>query len=344
MKTGSSVVVSSFVALALCACSSGTPTRSEGAGVAGSSGPGTAGTGAGVAGGAGGSGSLGSSAGAAGTAAGAAGATTTTSGEGGAGSFAGASGSSGEAGAAGPAGASGHDGGVTATGGAAGGPTDAGAPADVASRGNRVLIYTRSTGFVHSSTPAAAAAITKSAATFGLVCETSQDQTKFTAAGLAPYAGIVLVATAGEPFGSPGTAQIQALVDYVEGGGGLVGIENANHAYDTSVPYISLVGGDFNGHSGYGPDTCFSDGMHPSNVKLPAMFSVTDEIYYTSKFNPDNQIVLRCGSDKRAISWVRTQGKGRVFYTTLGHDDHSWTMPPLVDGHVVPGLLWSMGR
>jgi type 1 glutamine amidotransferase len=35
---------------------------------------------------------------------------------------------------------------------------------------------------------------------------------------------------------------------------------------------------------------------------------------------------------------------GRVFYTTLGHDDHSWTMPPLVDDHVIPGLLWAMGR
>ena len=85
-------------------------------------------------------------------------------------------------------------------------------------------------------------------------------------------------------------------------------------------------------------------GMHPTNVKLPAMFPVTDEIYYTSKFNPDNVVVLRCGSDKRAISWVRQQGSGRVFYTTLGHDNHSWTMPPLVDDHVIPGLLWTIGR
>jgi type 1 glutamine amidotransferase len=246
-------------------------------------------------------------------------------------------GGSGTGGAAGAAAGTGgaHEDGGTSTGGDGAVNT---------ARGNKVLIYTRSTGFVHSSTPTAAAAITKSATALGLVCETSMDQTKFTPAGLAPYAAIILVATAGEPFGSPGTAQVQALVDWVNGGGALVGIENANHAYDSSVPYISLVGGDFNGHSGYGPDTCYSDGMHPSNVKLPAMFSVTDEIYYTSKYNPDNIAVLRCGSDKRPISWVRQQGMGRVFYTTLGHDDHSWTMPPLVDDHVIPGLLWAMGR
>jgi type 1 glutamine amidotransferase len=312
------------------------------------------------AGGAGAQGSAGAGSGIAGAGSGAAGAESPTgasgsSGEGGSGSFAGAAGTisvTGEAGTSGTAGSAGgtSSGAAGAAGGggqAGGGATDAGASPSSdggTARGNKVLVYTRSTGFVHDSTPTAAAAITTAAAKFGLACETSMDQTKFTAAGLAPYAAIVLVATAGEPFGSPGTAQIQALVDWVNAGGALVGIENANHAYDTSVPYISLVGGDFNGHSGYGPDTCYSDGMHPSNVKLAAMFPVTDEIYYTSKFNPDNQVVLRCGSDKRPISWVRQQGAGRIFYTTLGHDNHSWTMPPLVDDHVIPGLLWAMGR
>ena len=225
----------------------------------------------------------------------------------------------------------------------AGGTNDGPVASDAAPRGNRVLIYTRATGFVHDSTPTAAAAITKSAAAFGLVCETSQDQTKFTPAGLAPYAAIVLLATTGTPFGSPGTPQIQALVDYVQGGGGLVAIENANHAYDDSVPYISLIGGDFNGHSGFGPDTCYSDGMHPTNAKLPAMFPVTDEIYYTSKFNPDNQVVLRCGSDKRAISWVRAQGAGRVFYTALGHGNDSWTQAPARRRSCRPGAAVDHG-
>jgi type 1 glutamine amidotransferase len=323
-----------LLAFGVAACSSGGPSHPAGPGGEGSAGVGAAGAGYGTAGS---SGAAGASSGAAGDASGGAGSGPVETGAAGGTGVGGAVGSGAAGvGAAGSSGAAG-DPGAAPDGGA-------GAGAVVTSHGNKVLIYTRSTGFVHASTPTAAMAITKSATAAGLVCETSQDPTKFTTAGLAPYAAIVLVATAGEPFGSPGTAQAQALVDWVNAGGALVGIENANHAYDTSVPYISLVGGDFNGHSGYGPDTCYSDGMHPSNVKLPAMFAVTDEIYYTSKFNPDNQVVLRCGSDKRAISWVRQQGMGRVFYTTLGHDDHSWTMPPLVDDHVIPGLLWAMGR
>ena len=33
-----------------------------------------------------------------------------------------------------------------------------------------------------------------------------------------------------------------------------------------------------------------------------------------------------------------------MFYTALGHADASWTSPPLVDGHVIPALLWTLGR
>jgi type 1 glutamine amidotransferase len=214
--------------------------------------------------------------------------------------------------------------------------------------GNKVLIYTKTTGFRHASIPAAAAAISKSATAKGLVTEQSEDTAKFVPAQLAQYAAIVLLANSGEPFGTPGTMQIQALIDWVRAGGGLVAIEDANHTYDVapniSLPYIALIGGDFTGHSGFGPDTCYTAANHPSVAMLPASFAVTDEIYYFTKFAADNTVVLRCGSDKRPISWVRNEGAGRVFYTALGHADASWTMPPLVDGHVIPALLWTIGR
>jgi uncharacterized protein len=320
------------------ACSSGTPagggapgsgattgaagvgtTGAAGTGAAAGSGPGTAGTGTAGTGTTGAAGSAGTGSGAAGT--GSAGAT-------------GAAGTTGAAGS-GSAGA-GPDGG-SATDASNGGTTDA-------SHGNKVLLYTRSTGFVHDSTLTAAMVIAKAAAAVGLVTETSADPLKFEPATLAQYAAVVLIATAGEPIGSPGATQIQTLYDWVHAGGGLVAIENANHAYEGSAIYMGLLGGDFAGHSGYGPDTCYRDGDHPSVARLPASFPVTDEIYYFTRFRVDNQVVLRCGSDKRPISWVRQEGAGRFFYTALGHDKQIWNNPPLVDGHVLPGLLWSMGR
>jgi type 1 glutamine amidotransferase len=209
----------------------------------------------------------------------------------------------------------------------------------------KILIYTKCTGFVHASIPAAANAIANAAMGLGIASDQSADPAKFAPDQLAQYGAVVLVATTGEPLGSPGTQQIDALVAFVRGGRGLVAIEDANHAYDTNTTYVSLIGGDFNGHLGFGNYSCTKLGDHPSVHLLPATFPITDEVYnLPNQFRMDNQVVLRCGPNASPISWVRAEGAGRVFYTALGHADASWTMPPLVDSHVIPGLLWTMGR
>jgi hypothetical protein len=261
--------------------------------------------------------------------------------------------------------------GASGSGGAALGLDDAGADADAAShsdaapavggRSNKVLIYTATTGFRHESIPAAATAIAAAAAAAGLdpVLSPADPATvstpvpaDFAPGALAPYGAVVLLATSGQPLGAPGTVQIQTLIDFVTAGGGLVAIEDASHCYDTdfppvSAPYIALIGGDFNGHTGYGPGTCATVGSHPTNAMLPATFAITDEVYYFKDVAADIQVVLQCenpGAAPRPISWVRTQGAGRVFYTALGHADPSWTTGPLVPDHVFPALLWTMGR
>jgi type 1 glutamine amidotransferase len=236
-------------------------------------------------------------------------------------------------------------------------------PPSDASHSNKVLIYGVATGFNHASIPAAANAIAQAATAAGLspvivpagitnANNTVPVPADFTPQALAGYGAVVLVACSGEPFGTPGTAQIQALVDFVTGGGGLVAIEDANHSYDTatanpSTAYVSLIGGDFNGHSGYGAGTCAPMGTNPAAAMLPATFAIVDEVYYYNKVSPDIQVVLNCyntGATPRPVSWVRTQGAGRVFYTGLGHDNHSWTGGPLVPQHILPALLWTMGR
>jgi len=284
----------------------------------------------------------------------------------------GSSGSVGSAGSVVASGsASGSGGAASGASGAASGAVDGGSVLDAsahldaappdAGRGNKVLIYTATTGFRHASIPAAASAIAAAATAAGLVPVLSPaDPTTMTApipadfapGALAPYAGVVLLATSGQPLGAPGTPQIQALIDFVEAGGGLVAIEDASHCYDSdfppvSAPYIALIGGDFNGHTGFGPGTCATVGNHPTTAMLPPTFAITDEVYYFKDVAADIQVVLECenpGAAPRPISWVRTQGAGRVFYTALGHADPSWTTGPLVPDHVLPALLWTMGR
>ncbi|HET6285038.1 MAG TPA: ThuA domain-containing protein [Polyangia bacterium] len=280
---------------------------------------------------------------------------------GGAGSPTGTAGSGGGAGTLGGSGGGGNGGGAggamtsdgsadlplaDAPGADIGGPvtTDSGVDNGMPiSRPATVLIFTRATGFVHGSTPVAADTIASAATKLGVTAEISADPAKFTPAALAKYGAVVLVATSGEPFGSPGTAAIDALVAFVKGGGGLVGIENATNTYNNSDTYVSLFGAVFAGHPEIN-GTCIKAGDHASVKNLPASFPVVDEIYAFTRMRADNQIVLRCGRGNYPVSWYREEGSGRIFYTAMGHNDANWTRPPLVDGHVIPGLLWTLGR
>jgi type 1 glutamine amidotransferase len=42
-------------------------------------------------------------------------------------------------------------------------------------------------------------------------------------------------------------------------------------------------------------------------------------------------------------AWSRSFGKGRVFYTTLGHRDDIWSDDPQFRAHVVGGIRWALG-
>jgi type 1 glutamine amidotransferase len=42
-------------------------------------------------------------------------------------------------------------------------------------------------------------------------------------------------------------------------------------------------------------------------------------------------------------AWTRTFGKGRTFYTALGHRDDLWSNDPVFRAHVVGGIRWALG-
>jgi len=284
------------------------------------------------------------------------------------GSDAGGSSSSASAGSGGTPSAGGAGGGSSG----AAGSAAAGGAAGGSNGDTRVLIDCVTTGFRHDSIPDAANALAAALQKLGLTSDLvgcgnaagQPDATKLTAAALAQDAAVVLLANSGEPFGYPATTEIQNLVDYVQQGGALVAIEDADHCYDgafnghpASDGYVNLIGNDFVDHpGGLAPATCTTMGPHPAVSQLPATFTTTDEIYQTSKFRADNQVVLSCKSSAsdtvRPVSYVRQEGKGRVFFTALGHLNESWTAPMdaalansrLVEDHVMPGMLWAMRR
>jgi type 1 glutamine amidotransferase len=43
------------------------------------------------------------------------------------------------------------------------------------------------------------------------------------------------------------------------------------------------------------------------------------------------------------VSWTNTEGKGRVFYTSLGHREDVWTNP-VYQQHLLGGIAWALGQ
>jgi putative membrane-bound dehydrogenase-like protein len=140
-------------------------------------------------------------------------------------------------------------------------------------------------------------------------------------------------------------AQEKALLDYVEEGGGFVPLHCASYCFLNSPRYIALVGAQFQRHGMAEFDTKIVDPSHPI-MKGFQPFRTMDETYVHSKHNAEGRHVLQVraeGQREEPWTWVRTQGKGRVFYTAYGHDARTWQEPGFHD-LVERGIRWAAGK
>ena len=175
-------------------------------------------------------------------------------------------------------------------------------------------------------------------------------------------------------------ARKKALLDFVRGGKGLAGIHAAGDSYHTSPARGStdaptgtwpdfdiMIGGYFKFHWLF-PQPIVVKIDDPKSP-LTAMFhgkefSIHDEIYTFAQdsFSRKRVHVLtsldyakmsdadkakETAATKRTdgdygLSWIRHEGKGRVFYEALGHSEHVYAMTPIME-HVLAGIQYALG-
>lgn len=121
--------------------------------------------------------------------------------------------------------------------------------------------------------------------------------------------------------------RIDALIDFVEKGGGFVGVHNTCGAFEGDKRFVSLIGGEFKGHGKgwFAANHVKGQENHPALGGIPE-FLTWDETYVHKNLN-DDRTDLQTRDDKgrkEPWTWVRNQGKGRVFYTAHGHDGRVW--------------------
>ena len=188
----------------------------------------------------------------------------------------------------------------------------------------RVLVFTRTTGFRHASIPTGIGTVRELGAAGGFAVTATEDPAALRPDGLAGYRAVVFLSTSGDVLDPAGRAALEA---YVRGGGGFVGVHSAaDTEYDWPF-YGELVGARFAGHPAVQPVTIR---FRPSALTagLPSTWRVTDEPYNFRR-RPEGVQVLATldestysggtmGAD-HPIAWAAAVGRGRSFYTGLGH-------------------------
>lgn len=254
----------------------------------------------------------------------------------------------------------------------------AAAPAKPA-KPRKVLVFTLTRGFRHDSIPFGVAAMKALGEKTGAFAVThSEDAAVFEKPSLDQFDAVIMLNTTGEVFRPAEWEKLAAdklapaldvekrlkqnLTDFVEGGKGLVGIHSATDTFYQFSWYGQAIGGYFDGHPwGAGDDVVIrvDDPEHPVAKPLEGKsLEFKEEIYQLrDPYSRDKQRVLltldqiktnlqkpgvkRTDSDF-GVSWVRAQGKGRVFYCSLGHNAHIY-MNPRVLGHYLAGIQFAIG-
>jgi len=91
----------------------------------------------------------------------------------------------------------------------------------------------------------------------------------------------------------------------------------------------------------------------PGMEGLGRSFKLNEEWYALKNFAKDMHVILVQETEGMQgecyqrppfpATWARHQGKGRVYYTSLGHREDIWTNP-MVQKIILGGLAWAFGN
>jgi glucose/arabinose dehydrogenase/type 1 glutamine amidotransferase len=214
----------------------------------------------------------------------------------------------------------------------------------------RVLVFSKTTGFRHSSIPNGKAAIRKLGVENNFDVDTTEDAGYFTEENLKKYAAIIFLNTTGDVLNNQ---QEIAMERFIQAGGGFVGIHSATDTEYDWIWYANLVGGQFEGHPAIQPAKLqIVDKTHLSTQHLPETWSRTDEWYNFKRLNKEVKVLLKIdetsyqggtlGND-HPMAWYHDYDGGRAFYTELGHTEQSYTDSFYLK-HILGGIQYAIGN
>jgi cytochrome c len=216
----------------------------------------------------------------------------------------------------------------------------------------RILVFTKTAGFRHTSIPVAVRAVRELGQRNGLTVNATEDAGAFTQSNLRRYRAVVFLLTTGDVLNE---AEQAAFERFVRGGGGFAGVHSAADTEYGWAWYGRLLGTRFRAHPQIQRATIrVSNRKHPSTSGLPASWSRVDEWYnFTRNPRPVVEVLARLNERSYApgdeamgadhpIAWAHSFQGGRAWFTGGGHTDESYTEPQF-RRHLLGGIRYAAG-
>ncbi|MHA4772975.1 ThuA domain-containing protein [Streptomyces sp. MSC1_001] len=208
-------------------------------------------------------------------------------------------------------------------------------------RAFKVLVFSKTAGYVHDAVPAAVKAIQELGETNGFEVDETKDAAAFTPENLAGYQAVVFASTTGDVLDA---AQQEAFEDFIREGGGYAGIHAAADTEYQWPFYGQLVGARFARHPAgdkVSARLTTEDRAHPSTAHLPATPWTWADEWYDYQTNPRTTARVLVTLDETSytggrmgdhpITWCKTVGQGRSWYTGMGHRADAYADPSFRD-------------
>ncbi len=243
----------------------------------------------------------------------------------------------------------------------------------------RLLVFTKSAGFEHSAIKRkddklsfAEQILTDLGAQHDFEVTCTKDGSLFTPENIAQYDAFLFYTTG--DLTTPGTdktppmttAGKAAFLEAIKEGKGFVGLHAATDTFHTPPddryvaygdkvdPYIAMIGAEFIHHNAQQEAKMLvADRKFPGFGDLKDSFTLKEEWYSLKDFQKNLHVLLMQetagmqGTDYQRppypATWARMHGKGRVFYSSMGHREDVWTNP-LFQGILLGGLSCATGN
>lgn len=161
------------------------------------------------------------------------------------------------------------------------------------------------------------------------------------------------------------------FLDAIKNGKSFVGVHSATDTFhspgnekhtparykndgNNADPYIKMIGGEFIIHGQQQPGHLICvDKNFPGMSAVPDDFGPTEEWYSLKNLAPNMHVLLVQDTSKMhgapyqrpnyPSTWAHMYGKGRVFYTNMGHREDVWTNP-VFQAVLMGGFDWALHR